>query len=87
MARRYGYERIAGRPVGQAGGGNPPSANNRQHNADSFALLACGRFRSNMAEATADRISPVWYFPRYSFTDGQIDLQQVPKVDRPSEDL
>ncbi|KAI4664989.1 uncharacterized protein J4E79_003288 [Alternaria viburni] len=35
----YGYEKIAGHAPG-ATGGSPPSVNNRQHNADSFAFLA-----------------------------------------------
>ncbi|KAI8939365.1 hypothetical protein NX059_003150 [Plenodomus lindquistii] len=35
----YGYQNIAGHAPG-ATGGNPPTANNRQHNADSFAFVA-----------------------------------------------
>lgn len=37
----YGYPAIAGHAIG-ATGGNPPSQNNRLHNADSFAFLASG---------------------------------------------
>ncbi|KAI4244111.1 MAG: hypothetical protein L6R40_003095 [Gallowayella cf. fulva] len=37
----YGYAKITGHAVGATGSGGP-SAANRQHNADSFALLACG---------------------------------------------
>ncbi|KAL8798754.1 MAG: hypothetical protein Q9182_006415 [Xanthomendoza sp. 2 TL-2023] len=38
----YGYAKITGHAVNTTGSGGP-SANNRQHNADSFALLACGK--------------------------------------------
>jgi hypothetical protein len=41
----YGYQNIVGHAPG-ATGGNPPTANNRQHNADSFAFLASGMRRS-----------------------------------------
>lgn len=41
----YGYKNIAGHAPG-ATGGNPPTANNRQHNADSFAFLASGMHRA-----------------------------------------
>jgi hypothetical protein len=39
----YGYSAIAGHAIGETGG-SPPTANNRQHNADSFAFLASGMF-------------------------------------------
>ncbi|MCJ1405819.1 hypothetical protein MMC11_009049 [Xylographa trunciseda] len=39
----YGYDAITGKPVGTASAAqSAPSVNNRQHNADSMALLACG---------------------------------------------
>jgi len=41
----YGYEKISGHAPG-ATGGSPPSVNNRQHNADSFAFLASGMHHS-----------------------------------------
>lgn len=40
-AEIYGYVAIAGHNIGEAGG-NPPSRNDRLHNADSFAFLAMG---------------------------------------------
>lgn len=40
----YGYQNIAGHKPGDTGG-SPPTANNRQHNADSFAFLASGMYR------------------------------------------
>lgn len=42
IAKRYSYEYITGHAVGTTGAGGP-SANDRQHNADSYALLACGK--------------------------------------------
>jgi hypothetical protein len=41
----YGYQNIAGHALGDTGG-TPPTVNNRQHNADSFAFLASGMDRS-----------------------------------------
>lgn len=40
--KRYSYEYITGHAIG-ATGANGPSANDRQHNTDSYALLASGK--------------------------------------------
>ncbi|KAI9773683.1 MAG: hypothetical protein M1840_006957 [Geoglossum simile] len=45
----YGYERIAGRKIGQPDAGTAQTVNNRQHNADSYALLACGWYLPSYA--------------------------------------
>ena len=40
---RYGYDTIAGHAVGVSGNNGGISVADKQHNADSYAILGCGK--------------------------------------------
>lgn len=81
----YGYQNIVGHAPG-ATGGRPATANNRRHNADSFAFLASGRRRSYLT--IAEKLltfGTAWYLNSYKWTNGAAVL--VKKAERPPDQL
>lgn len=70
-AEIYGYVAIAGHKIGEVGG-SPPSRNDRQHNADSFAFLAMGTWSHIYFSHIYDTrcLCLAWYLNRYKFING-----------------
>jgi hypothetical protein len=83
----YGYQNIAGHAPGAAGG-SPPTVNNRQHNADSFAFLACGMHYSSLTSSkTKAKCCAAWYLNPIKWRNGVAFYMNENNPNRPPATL